>query len=81
MTGENMNGRTFAEALVGFTEAEKRRLCGPIVTEEGAGYVCGAKNRFATVQYPDGTEDEYAWGTIDRLRYPRPQATDRRDHE
>ena len=65
-----MDARTFAAALVGFTEHEKRALCGPINTPEGQGYACGAKNRFATVQYPDGTEAEYSWGAIDRLRYP-----------
>lgn len=51
-----------------FTTTDKRSLCGPIVTTEGRGYVCGAQHRFATVQYDDGTTAEYAWSTIVRIR-------------
>ena len=50
------------------TIAERRALCGPLFTREGEGYACGAQNRYATVQYKDGTEAEYAWETIARLR-------------
>lgn len=48
---------------------ERRAMCGPIVTPEGRGYACGARNRFATVMYHEsGLQAEYAWETIERLR-------------
>lgn len=51
-----------------YTIHEKRALCGPIETAEGRGVVAGASLRFAKVLYPNGTEAEYAWPTIERLR-------------
>ena len=51
-----------------YTIHERRALCGPIETNEGRGTVGGAANRFATVLYKNGTQAEYAWETIERLR-------------
>jgi hypothetical protein len=51
-----------------YTLTERRALCGPIETAEGRGVVAGATLRFAKVLYPNGTEAEYAWPTIARLR-------------
>lgn len=51
-----------------YTKEEKRALCGPIVTREGEGIVGGAADRFATVLFPNGTQAEYAWETVERLK-------------
>ena len=51
-----------------FSIDEKRALCGDILTYEGRGIVSGARNRFATVHYDNGTSAEYAWSTIEHLR-------------
>jgi hypothetical protein len=50
------------------TIAERRALCGSIETREGTGVVAGASLRFAKVLFDNGTEAEYAWETIERLR-------------
>lgn len=53
----------------GLTLNERRALCGSIELAAGPAHVGGARNRFASVvYYATGTEEEYAWETIERLR-------------
>jgi hypothetical protein len=48
---------------------EKRALCGSIEMPGGTAHVGGARNQWASVvYYATGTEEEYAWETIERLR-------------